>query len=106
MLLACMRMICDTPYILDPTCRVSPKLEELERVLADLLAEPDRKIIVFSEWERMLALVRELAERDGPRVRLAHRLGAAGAPARGDRALQAATRAAGCSCPPTAAASG
>ncbi len=24
MLLACMRMICDTPAILDPTCRVSP----------------------------------------------------------------------------------
>jgi hypothetical protein len=60
-LLACMRMICDTPAILDPTCRVSPKLEELERILGDLLEEPDRKIIVFSEWERMLALVRELA---------------------------------------------
>jgi len=59
--LACMRMICDTPAILDATCRVSPKLEELERILEDLLAEPDRKIIIFSEWERMLALVRELA---------------------------------------------
>ncbi|HEY1363577.1 MAG TPA: DEAD/DEAH box helicase [Xanthobacteraceae bacterium] len=61
MLLACMRMICDTPAILDPTCRVSPKLEELERILADLLDEDGRKIIVFSEWERMLELVRELA---------------------------------------------
>jgi hypothetical protein len=59
--LACMRMICDTPAILDPTCRVSPKLEELERVLGDLLEEPDRKVIVFSEWERMLEMVRELA---------------------------------------------
>ena len=61
MLLACMRMICDTPAILDPSCRVSPKLEELEGVLSDLLGEPERKIIVFSEWERMLELVRELA---------------------------------------------
>jgi hypothetical protein len=60
MLLACMRMICDTPAILDPTCRVSPKLEELEGVLSDLLEEPERKVIVFSEWERMLELVREL----------------------------------------------
>jgi hypothetical protein len=59
--LACMRMICDTPAILDPTYRISPKLEELERILADLLAEPSAKIIVFSEWERMLAMVRELA---------------------------------------------
>jgi superfamily II DNA or RNA helicase len=63
--LACMRMICDTPAILDPTCRVSPKLEELERVLADLMEEPDRKVIVFSEWERMLELVRELAREMG-----------------------------------------
>jgi hypothetical protein len=61
MLLACMRMICDTPAILDPTCRVSPKLEELERILGDLFEEPERKVIVFSEWERMLELVRELA---------------------------------------------
>ena len=30
-LLACMRMVCDTPAILDPDCRVSPKLEELEK---------------------------------------------------------------------------
>ncbi len=59
--LACMRMLCDTPYILDPDCRVCPKLEELESVLADLLAEPDCKIIVFSEWVRMLELVGELA---------------------------------------------
>jgi SNF2-related domain/Helicase conserved C-terminal domain len=60
-LLACMRMICDTPAILDPTCRISPKLEELEGVLSDLLEEPERKVIVFSEWERMLTMVRELA---------------------------------------------
>jgi superfamily II DNA or RNA helicase len=60
-LLACMRMICDTPYILDPACRDSPKLDELENILGELLAEPGRKIIIFSEWERMLELVRELA---------------------------------------------
>ncbi|MGH7117684.1 MAG: DEAD/DEAH box helicase [Acetobacteraceae bacterium] len=64
-LLACMRMICDTPYILDPACRVSPKLDELEHVLADLLADRERKIIIFSEWERMLELVRELVEEMG-----------------------------------------
>ena len=61
MLLACMRMICDTPAILDPSCRISPKLEELEGILGDFLEDPDRKVIVFSEWERMLTMVRELA---------------------------------------------
>jgi SNF2 family DNA or RNA helicase len=59
-LLACMRMVCDTPAILDPECRVSPRLEELEKILGDL-AEPGRKVIIFSEWERMLTMVRELA---------------------------------------------
>src|SRR5271170_7482563 len=64
-LLACMRMVCDTPAILDPTCRVCPKLEELEGILTDLLEEPDRKVIIFSEWERMLTMVRELAAEMG-----------------------------------------
>ena len=62
---ACMRMICDTPAILDPSCRISPKLEELERVLGDLLDDPSAKVIVFSEWERMLSMVRELAAEMG-----------------------------------------
>ena len=64
-LLACMRMTCDTPAILDPECRVSPKLEELEGIFEDILAEEGRKVIVFSEWERMLTMVRELAREMG-----------------------------------------
>lgn len=60
--LACMRMLCDTPYILDPDCRVCPKLGELEEVLGEHLDGDGRKILVFSEWERMLQLVRELAD--------------------------------------------
>jgi len=63
--LACMRMICDTPAILDPECRVCPKLEELEGVLGELLEEPARKIVVFSEWVKMLEFVRALAAEIG-----------------------------------------
>ena len=63
--LACMRMVCDTPYILDPECRVSPKLDELVTVLGELLEDPANKILVFSEWTRMLELVREYAEASG-----------------------------------------
>ncbi len=59
-LLACMRMVCDTPYILDPECRDCPKLDELENILDELLSDPTVKVIVFSEWVRMLDLVREL----------------------------------------------
>ena len=59
--LACMRMVCDTPYILGDENRDCPKMEEIERLLPDLLEDPERKIIVFSDWVRMLELVREYA---------------------------------------------
>ncbi len=58
--LAMMRMLCDTCYILDPSIRDSPKLDEFEKVLDDVFADdPSRKAIVFSEWTRMLDLVAE-----------------------------------------------
>ena len=60
--LACMRMLCDTPYILDRNCRISPKLKELGNLLEELTEDGDHKVIIFSEWERMLELVRERAE--------------------------------------------
>jgi hypothetical protein len=63
--LACMRMLCDTPYILDRECRVCPKLGELEEILGELLADDGQKVLVFSEWERMLELVRERASELG-----------------------------------------
>jgi len=59
--LAMMRMVCDTNYILDPEDKTCPKLAELEQMLRDC-RENDAKVIVFSEWERMLLLVRELCE--------------------------------------------
>ncbi|MFL6194124.1 MAG: DEAD/DEAH box helicase [Thermoanaerobaculia bacterium] len=63
--LACMRMICDTPYILDSDCRVCPKLAELQEILEEILTEPGAKVLVFSEWERMLDLVRERLQEMG-----------------------------------------
>jgi len=64
--LAMMRMVCDTPYILsgNPEDRTDcPKLAELDAVLASALAEEGVKVIIFSEWVRMLELVRGLLER-------------------------------------------
>nr|MCU0793353.1 SWF/SNF helicase family protein [Opitutaceae bacterium] len=57
--LAQLRMICDTPAIIEgQTCDDCPKLAELARILDEALADPEAKVIVFSEWEKMLALVR------------------------------------------------
>ena len=58
--LACMRMICDTPYILDEKVQDCPKLDELERILDELLSDSECKVIIFSEWVRMLSLVQSL----------------------------------------------
>ncbi len=59
-LASCMRMLCDTPFILDEEVRDCPKLEELERILEELLTDDESKVIIFSEWVRMLSLVQSL----------------------------------------------
>ena len=64
--LACMRMACDTPFILDKKTRVAPKLDELVKLLSEVLEGTTSKAIVFSEWERMLDLARERSERIAP----------------------------------------
>jgi hypothetical protein len=60
LLLGCMRMTCDTPFILDQECRECPKLDELENILDELLSDDDVKVIIFSEWVKMLSLVQDL----------------------------------------------
>ncbi|MEY2410047.1 MAG: hypothetical protein QOF48_2717 [Verrucomicrobiota bacterium] len=61
--LGMMRMTCDTNFILNPEDRSCAKLPELEKILEECRENPGVKIIVFSEWERMLMLVRDLCER-------------------------------------------
>ncbi len=64
--LGMMRMLCDTCYILDPKIKDSPKLDEFEDVLDDIFADdPKRKVIVFSEWTKMLDLVMERLDAKG-----------------------------------------
>ncbi len=63
--LGTMRMLCDTPYILGGEDRTCPKLDELDRIFDEVFSAPDVKVIIFSEWVRMLELVRELCKRHG-----------------------------------------
>jgi hypothetical protein len=58
-----MRMVCDTDYILNPEHRACPKLAELEKLLEECRDNPEVKVIVFSEWQRMLELARESCHR-------------------------------------------
>jgi hypothetical protein len=61
-LLAMLRMICDSPSIIKGRdCKDCPKLDELAKVLDEVLSDPDVKVIIFSEWEKMLDFVRRWA---------------------------------------------
>ncbi|HWH68353.1 MAG TPA: DEAD/DEAH box helicase, partial [Candidatus Sulfotelmatobacter sp.] len=61
--LSMMRMVCDTNYILNVEQRACPKLGELEKLLEECRENSEVKVLVFSEWERMLELVRGLCRR-------------------------------------------
>lgn len=70
-LLMC-RMGADSTFLVDKQPPgYSSKLEELGRLLDQLMAEQDRKIVLFSEWTTMLNLIEPLLEgRHLPFVRL------------------------------------
>ena len=48
-----MRMLCDSTFLYDKETRVSPKLDELREILRELVVEEGRKVVIFSEWEKM-----------------------------------------------------
>ena len=56
-LLLLMRRACDASQMAKGEPSPVPKLEELERLLDELVVEGGRKAIVFSEWTDMLDLV-------------------------------------------------
>jgi ABC-type phosphate/phosphonate transport system ATPase subunit len=53
----------DTDYILNQEHRACPKLAELENILEECRDNPEVKVLTFSEWERMLELVKCLCRR-------------------------------------------
>ena len=59
LLLANMRMVCDSTYLIDDETNESPKLEELKHILLEKLdvANRDTKIIIFSEWVKVHKLI-------------------------------------------------
>ncbi len=62
MLLAKMRMVCDSTYLVDDETNESPKLEELKYILLEQLGiqNTDRKIIIFSEWVKVHKLIGQM----------------------------------------------
>ncbi|MCW5981296.1 MAG: DEAD/DEAH box helicase [Bryobacteraceae bacterium] len=54
-----MRMLCDSTFLYDKETNSSPKLEEFREIIRELALEEGRKVVVFSEYERMTHLAGE-----------------------------------------------
>ncbi|HWZ45529.1 MAG TPA: DEAD/DEAH box helicase [Candidatus Saccharimonadales bacterium] len=54
-----MRMICNSTFLYDKETHHSPKLEEFREIIRELAIEEGRKVVVFSEYERMTYLAGE-----------------------------------------------
>jgi SNF2 family DNA or RNA helicase len=54
-----MRMLCNSTFLFDKETNVSPKLEEFREIVRELAVEEGRKVVVFSEYERMTWLAGE-----------------------------------------------
>lgn len=58
------RMACDSTFLVDKVAPgFSSKLERLEEIITQLVEEPDRKIVLFSEWTTMLNLIEPIFEK-------------------------------------------
>jgi SNF2 family DNA or RNA helicase len=75
-ILACvtnMRMLCDSTFLLDQQTHVSPKLDELEELLAELLGRDlTNKVVIFSQWERMIQLAADIARKQNTNPAILH----------------------------------
>jgi SNF2 family DNA or RNA helicase len=62
LLLANMRMVCDSTFLIDDTTNESPKMEELKYILFEKMGiqNQDAKIIIFSEWVKVHKLIGKL----------------------------------------------
>jgi SNF2 family DNA or RNA helicase len=54
-----MRMLCNSTFLFDKQTNHSPKLAEFREIVRELVTEEGRKVVVFSEYERMTHLAGE-----------------------------------------------
>ena len=69
--LNCMRMVCDSTYILNQDTNHGNKISEFTELLDELLQNDENKVVVFSQWKKMFELViKELEKLNIPFVYL------------------------------------
>ncbi len=63
--LNCMRMVCDSTYILNTNTNHGNKIMEISGIIEELTENPENKLVIFSQWKRMFdLLIPELRKRN------------------------------------------
>ncbi len=62
--LSMMRMVCDSTFILDQKTRFDTKIDEAMEIISNLLDNEDGKVVIFSQWERMLRILASELDRN------------------------------------------
>lgn len=63
--LNCMRMVCDSTYILNPDTNHGNKISEISCFIEELTENPENKLVIFSQWKRMFdLLIKELKKKN------------------------------------------
>lgn len=65
LMLSMMRMVCDSTFILDQKSRHDTKIEEIKAIVGNMLESSDEKVVIFSQWERMLRILAQDLEAEG-----------------------------------------
>ena len=58
-----MRMLCNSTHLFDKETNFSPKLDEFREIIRELAIEENRKVVVFSEYERMTRLAGQVLDK-------------------------------------------
>jgi hypothetical protein len=68
------RQACDAAELCDPGCPVkgSPKLDEMESLVSEIVEQGPHKILIFSEWVEMLKLAAQRLDARGVGYRMLH----------------------------------
>jgi len=63
--LNCMRMVCDSTYLLNTNTDHGNKIGEITGIIEELTENPGNKLVIFSQWKRMFdLLIKELNKRN------------------------------------------
>lgn len=63
--LLCLRMVCNSTFLIDKETNYSPKLAELSDIFEEVIVENGRKAVIFTEWTTMTYLIGNLLTKLG-----------------------------------------